>query len=360
MGLVYTALNAAGILVDDPEMGQQLSKGASFVKNGLPVIANLLQTAFTAGQAGAENQSPPPSTVGEEVAMTVLQLQQKLIDMIQRAGESIAEIETLILTDWGKLRAVYAMTGRPVGVNSLFWPASMAPMMVNKLMPGYIVGVLQALIPSDSKNTITRQSQTSHSGVSPGLQSTTSYVVLNSDGTQTLFTTNVDETVMSMVWRNGGTPFTFFHAQDGWSSMPLNEDTTEIWAGNPFMVCFVQNFTPNVLTVNASCGGSNAKGQMCGNVNPQTLPAYGIVNFGAAASGGTGNPVDSGEVVIAQHLDGTNVLNGAFNADGTSHVWSCSVTSVNSQAGYTVFNSFGAVMDDMVMWHIQIYWTPPA
>jgi hypothetical protein len=365
MGVVYTALNAAGSFVGDPEAGEELSMGAKFVKNGLPVIANLLQAGFSASQAATEDQSST-LTIKEEVVTTVAQLQESLIQLNQQASQSLAKMETLILSDWGKLQAVHTLIGRPAGVNSLFWPASVTPMLVNQMMPGFIIGVLQALIPSDSNNTITRESQMTGTA-SAGRQSATTYNVLNSDGTHTNFSTNVDETVMNTVWANGGTPFSFFHAQDGWSAMPLYENSKGQWpSGGTFMVCFIQNFTPEVLSVNASCGGSQAKGQMCGTVNPQTLPAYGVINFGAANSGSTGDPVDSGTVVVTQS-DGTNVLNGTFAAAGTSHDWSCSITSANGGAGYTVFNQFiskvssgpSSVVDDMVMWNIQIYWNPP-
>jgi hypothetical protein len=365
MGVVYTALNVAGSFIGDPEAGEELSMGAKFVKNGLPVIANLLQAGFSAGQAAIEDGSST-STIKEDVVTTVAQLQQALIDLNQQASQSLAQMETLILSDWGKLRAIHALIGRPAGVNSLFWPASVTPMLVKQMMPGFTVGVLQALIPSDSNNTITRQSQMTGTATA-GLQSPTTYVVDNPDGTHTQFSTNVDQTVMSTVWSNGGTPFSFFHAQDGWSAMPLYEDSKGQWPTNgTFMVCFIQNFTPNALSVNASCGGSQDKGQMCGSTNPITLPAYGVINFGAANTGSTGDPVDDGAVTVTQS-DGTNVLDGAFNADGTSHDWSCSVTSANNAAGYTVFNqliskvSSGASssVDDMVMWNIQIYWNPP-
>ncbi|MFM0058480.1 ricin-type beta-trefoil lectin domain protein [Paraburkholderia phytofirmans] len=366
VGLVTTALNGVGAALGDPWVENQLKdvvkpwiKAAG--KYGTPVLANLMQTSLTTTQAVMQShQAEVQRDIDFE--MTVLQLQQKLLETFQTMGQTLGEIQALVFRDWGKLRAVYEMTTLTNGGASLYWPSMLAPTLVDKLLPGYVNSVLQILMPNSAAcQKIYRYSEQKPQTVTTtGLQSDlVSYIDLNPDGTQTTYTvgqstpTQQMTNLMEMVWSNGVSPFQFFHAQAGWSQMQITEGSSDYTGkDNTFMVAYVQNFTGQPLYVWGYIDSTKSpEGQIWSPIDPVPLAPYGICTFAAATNGKVGNPVQG--TIEIQDVSQNILASGPFHADGTSHNWNCSIVA---KQGYSVTSSYeGAGQDDMINWNIGFY-----
>lgn len=309
-GLTYTALNVAGSSVGDPEAGKELSTGLKFVKNGLPCVANLMETAVSTGEASyAYSRSAAQQkyqTVLKNIynyEMTVLELQQTLLGDFQASGAALGDIETLILSDWGKLRAVYRMIRTPGGISSLYWPSTMTPILAKRMLSGYVTGVLQALMPANTGFTISATLHTNSGAPGPtGLSADgTEFTENNDDGTQNIYKTTANKEVMAMVWANGTDPADFFRGLNGWA-VPVDYvvyygkqgfKPSEFAAG---IVVTIQNFTDQKLDLTIQCIGLLGNGGNLTSIAPSSqppvpIPPYGVRNFaGTTYSYGTGAP----------------------------------------------------------------------
>lgn len=301
-GLVYTGLNVAGGIYGDPNAGKQLFS----LTNGLPCIANMFETGFNAGQSkltydasakGSRAAASKLQTVLKNIynyELSVLQMQQTLLSVFQASGSALGEIETLILTDWGKLQAVYRMIRTPGGISSLYWPSTMTPMLADQMLPGYTTGVLQALMPANADFNITA---TLHieaipkqpTGLSPD---GTQFVEDNEDGTQNAYTTSANQEVMAMVWGNGTDPADFFRGVNGWE-LPV---VYQIVSGTPLtlfenvsadIVISMQNFTDQELHLVIDCYGLLGQISSLNSGSKANckviIPAYGVSAFAGTA-----------------------------------------------------------------------------
>lgn len=364
IGLVNTALNVAGTMTGEKwaenfakeEMAKAV--GVLAVKYGAPALGNLLNTSLSVTQAVLQSHQ---GNVQRDInfEMTVLQLQQKLLQTFQTVGMALGQIQAMIFQDWGRLRAVYEMTTLTQSGASLYWPSVLAPTLVEQLLPGYVNSVLQTLMPNSKVcQTIYRISEDRSQSSPAGLQSNlVTYVDLNPDGTQTTYTLgqstpNAQMTnLMTMVWNNGINAFEFFHAQGGWSQMIIKEGSSKhTGKGNPFIVAYVQNFTPQAVSISLSYPGSNPEGEQWGPVDPVPLLPYGVATFASASTDRSGNPVQ-GYVQITDS-SGNVMASGYFHCDGTSHDWRC---VIGAGTGYSVTSGYQGVVDDMVSWNIGLY-----
>ncbi|MBB6128525.1 RICIN domain-containing protein [Mucilaginibacter lappiensis] len=355
-GLAYTSLNAAGLFVGDPEAGTMAGK---FVKDGLPCIANLMATGFTTSQ-GIQQTKASAMTAKYETAfnkamqnmynyeMTVLEMQQALLNEFEAIGSTLGQIEALILSDWGKLGAVYNMT-RSVGtMSSLFWPSTMTPMQANQLLGGYTIGVLQTLMPANTGYKISATMHANQGSLSPaGLQSDGSFVENNDDGTQNIYTTTVNQQMMDVVWANGVDPISFFRGINGWN---LTREYI-VWVGGKdsapssfgaSAIVNIQNFTNQELLITISsfygllgngCNFSGSPGQS-GALEANTTRS--ITPYGLQTVAGTCWEVEEGSSGPATWyifgMYGTLVITDNNNADS---VGSISINnSYNQGAGY--------------------------
>lgn len=145
-GLIYTLLSAGGLL---PGEGA-IVKGLGMM---LPVVANLYQTAVSTvssyQQAKAQNQRQKDVAIFYDFEGEVAQVQQFLADSFTAIGNALVAVESIILGDSFKTRAAAAMTAVPSGGSSLFWPPEQGLSLIPLIVPGYEVGVLQALMPTE-------------------------------------------------------------------------------------------------------------------------------------------------------------------------------------------------------------------
>jgi len=304
-GLVYTGLNMAGTEFGDPDAGGQL------FSIGVPAIANLMQTGISSGQAGSAYRRSAQNDKYQAVLnsiyvyeMSVLEMQQALLSEFQAGGAALGEIETLILADWGKLQAVYGMICTPGGISSLYWPSTMTPILAKRMLPGYITGVLQALMPANNSFSIsaTLHTNTGSNSWKTGLSSDfTQFIEDNDDGTQNKYIISKANTeVLAMVFANGTDPADFFRGLNGWD-IPLVYD---VFAGKqgflvPWfaagIVVTIQNRTEQNLVLTILCHGLLGTGGVLNSKDDSnyTVPImpYGLYNFaGTTYAYGTGAP----------------------------------------------------------------------
>ncbi|MGF6230667.1 hypothetical protein QFZ27_004622 [Inquilinus ginsengisoli] len=145
-GLIYTILSAGSLIPGEGEV----AKGLGML---LPVIANLYQTGVNTvssyRQSKAQNaQKEKDEEIFYDFEGEVAQVQQFLVDSFEAVGNALAAMESAILGDSFKTRTVAAMAALPSGGNSLFWPPEQGVTLIPRIVPGYEVGVLQALLPT--------------------------------------------------------------------------------------------------------------------------------------------------------------------------------------------------------------------
>ena len=302
-GLTYTVLNVAGSFVGDPEAGKEASMGAKFIKNGLPCIANLISTGFATSQ-GIQATKANSQTAKYEAAfnkamqniynyeMTVLEMQQILLNEFEAIGSALGQIEALILADWHKLQAVYDMTRSAGSMSSLFWPSTMTPIQASQMLTGYTIGVLQTLMPVNTGFKINATMHTNYGNLqSAGLQSDGTFIENNDDGTQNVFTTTINQQMMDTVWANGTDPLSFFRGLNGWTlpvtyQSTLGTDSDPLAAGAAVVVT-IQNFTDQEFTLNMALNslvgdGSNFSSNNVFPAITKTITAYGAQEFAGA------------------------------------------------------------------------------
>jgi hypothetical protein len=345
-GLVYTGLNAAGLLVGDPAAGEELSSGANFLKNRLPVLSNLMATTFTAGQSGLQSRGQSKQTESQQLRlqqvmqniynyeMKVLQLQESLLTAFEASGIALGQIETAILADWGKISAVYDMIKTPSGLDSLYWPPTTTPMLAKQMLASYGVGLLQILMPA---NTSYQAYGYQHFGyVStpydtnelPGLDGTqTTYREYNVDETKSQFSVSIPPEVLTLVWLNNTNQTDFFRQLNGWNlplSYPELTGDASLNAYYSSVVITVQNWTPLPLSLMIADGYYNL---MVNNNQTRTLPAWGFTQVAGWAN--NAHPVTGGGLLFYAasgsftiNQGGTSILtvniNGNAMQDGSS------------------------------------------
>jgi hypothetical protein len=306
-GLVYTGLSAFGS-VDG-------FTGAKLVSTTLPIIANLLQTGINSYQSTA-----PTQAAAETLAFSAAQ--QKILEGTAQMAAGLASLQTRVLTDWGKLSAFYAMTCDTESNDSLYWPASLSPQLIDQLMPGFIVNVLQMLMPS-ADLTIQRSSflysDQPPIGFTPGLSAKKSQYVLNDSWPGYYNTYEVSfgsETLARYLWGSGVLPFNFFLGQDGWN-LPVQENNLSYSS-----LIYFRNDTAETLTVQVEERGTYT-------ANPYSV--------GSMAALGVYSSDDDTEVVLTVKSTGASM--GAFTVN-SKHA-GCSVNSVATGYGLTSVTNQG-------------------
>jgi hypothetical protein len=347
-GMVYTALNWAGAMAGDPKAGSQFEAASKFASKGISVLANLLQTGFTAGQANIEANSGSGARTAalqkaEQYEMTVAQLQQALLATFNQSGLALGQIESLILSDWGKLEQVYGMICDLSGLSSLYWSGSMGPMQANKLLKGYMVQVLQTLMPLNSSlsvNGVVMHGPPNQPMDQLGLQPDgRTYIQQTQDGRQNTYKAGGNADVLSILWANGAHPYSYFHGIAGWA-LPINY--SGLSAANLYdqaaIVVVIVNNTPQPMWMHVAAQGVlGPGGSVSSNIASNVLrplPAFGTQSFAGinVPSPGAGCPFDGDFYLLAGTADGPQIADVHIGTNYGSWNW-----EVASQAeGYAV------------------------
>jgi hypothetical protein len=286
-GILYTGLNIAGTFVGDPDAGKETrSLVGAFKVNALPVLANSLSCALSTTQSYKQSSPSSNSQVSKALQnaynyeLTVYQLQQSLLNLFENIGEMLGRMEMTILMDWGKINAVNAMIKNTSTIDSLFWPASMSPVMTQQMLSGYATTVLQTLIPANPNfyiNAYLHDSNTSQEGLQ---QDQATYYGPNLDNTASEWVAVINPDVMNQVWGYGTYPEDFYRQLNGWDILVKYPVSTQ-YAG---LIMNFYNETPVPMTLNL------AQMTLC-LTNPTTveLPPYGVAQFAGHAANETIN-----------------------------------------------------------------------
>lgn len=296
-GILYTAMNVAGTFVDDPEAGKQASLFAKFMKNGLPCFANIMSTGYATFQ-GAQQTASYVAYEAQKIQenfynyeMTVSQLQQMLLDEFEALGNALGNVETFILADWGKTQAVYEMSNRIGDMSSLFWPSTLTSKDVQKMLSGYTMQVLQTLLPANASYSISATMHTNYQSRQGEGWHNGNYYMENMDGTENIYSTNVNQQVMNKIWACGTKAASFYRRLNGWylpysyqDMVATGNETIPAGAG---ALVTVENFTNVELTLTLTMSSLMGDGSYFDcpfQYTPQTytIGAYRALQFAGA------------------------------------------------------------------------------
>lgn len=315
-GILYTTLNIISTGIGDPGVGKQLTTLKGLAKNGLPVLANVFSCALTTKQA--KNQSAPSSNSQYSKALqnaynyelTVFQLQQSLLNLFEEVGNMLGKMEMAILVDWGKITAVYDMIKSTGTIDSLFWPASMAPSMTQNMLAGYATKVLQTLIPANPNFYINGYLN----GYAPGTdnlglqQDQITFYGKDLDTTVSKWQAEINPDVMSQVWGYGTNPNDFYRQLNGWDILvkyPYGSNISGISGSNAALIMIFYNQTSVDMTLDLSgMGGQTLSPGLL------DLPAYGATQYAGHAYVLTTNVIQgpSGTLTIYEKGNPDNVV----------------------------------------------------
>lgn len=219
-GLAYTALSAA------PE--------------AFPVVGNLMEMGVNialAASSGAGSISPDPFQV------TVSELWKELSDDFDALLISMGNAELAILQDWGKLQRVHQLTQPQQGEGDpLYWDPNTTATLVNAARSGYIISVMQVLLPAKY------QIYTTHNGYCPddcpaSAKWQSGEVMYWIAGRTNPFEYPA-EAMQKDIWANGVRQVDFFQSNAGWA-FPAASD--EVGDGDSNATVTFNNLTPNML-----------------------------------------------------------------------------------------------------------------
>jgi len=265
-GLLYASLNILGSMIGDPEAGTAAEKAIKFSKNvGIPAVANLISTTFSAGQAGIQSRSSNAAAFNKQsyiynYEISVLKLQESLLALFEESGTALGRMEAVVLGDWGKIQAMYAMIKTPGGITSLYWPATLTPVVAEQLLPNYAIGVLQLLMPANKAIQIDAWVHFKGAAANTGIQNNgTEFYKNNPDQTFNQYTVKANSDLMEQVWAYGTNPADFFTGLNGWA-IPVswgNDITAEgaSTQGPADLVITIFNQTTQAIELNAGISG---------------------------------------------------------------------------------------------------------
>ncbi|WP_342241901.1 hypothetical protein [Inquilinus sp. OTU3971] len=351
-GTVYTALNMAGAAAGDPKAGSQFEDFSKLASKGLSALANVLQSGSTAAQAKMQASSGSALWTAalqkaEQYEMTVAQLQQALLAAFNESGVALGQMEAVILSDWGKMEQIYGMICDLSGLSSLYWSGSMGPMQANKLLKGYMVQVLQTLMPLNSGYSISGDvihgppnQPLDRLGLQPdGL----TYIQQTQDGRQNTYTAIGNTDVLSILWANETNPYGYFHGIGGWT-LPTNYSppgTLNDYYDQAAIVVIIINNTPQPMWMNVTAQGVlGPGGSVADNVGSNVwrpLAAFGTQSFAGInvsndGNNGTGCPFDGDFYLYAGPQDGPQVADVHIGTNYATWNW----TVASQAAGYSV------------------------
>lgn len=356
----YAVIELAGTVIADPELGGQATEAKRIIGNvALPAIANFGMSASSSAQDAFQSGGSPGPALNAAIKMieqnklTVLNLQEALVETFQEVGVALGAMETAILGDWAKVRAVYEMTkvyGEPA---SLFWPGTTTPALMKAMLPGYQLSVLQTLIVSGSNFSIDRYSgqwpRSGNSGLQPdGL----SYVDFEVDGSMSTYELNYGNDkqqyasdLMTYLWSLGAVPFQFFHRQGGWSAMSMTQVDDATTPARPYMLFAFRNGLPQEVAIDVP----SLSHPPAGGINPVPVPAFGETIFCVSDN-------DSGPSNFVVNLSVNSTQIASFKmVISNSNVWSCPSSDITVAPTYILQMDMNGVMDDVNEMILAIY-----
>jgi len=250
------------------------------------VLGNLMMAGINIGLAATDDTSISPDPFQVAYSDLLSQLRENFI-----ALEKItSNMETTILTDWGKMSATFADICLLSGPNSLAWPDTLTLQMEESALPGYTIASMQMLLPA--KYQIYQIQETNGSQL-PGVPSDAQWVQW--DSWSELLKSNIwtkywiadssnvnaypSQNAMDDLKNANVSASDFYQGLAGWGfarSYPFNAGALPGVDTNGLVIT-VTNLTPNPLTVSAA--PNSGQGVTVNGPSSQTLQPYGKVSF---------------------------------------------------------------------------------
>jgi hypothetical protein len=250
------------------------------------VLGNLMMAGINIGLAATDDTSISP----DPFQVTYSALLAELMKNFNALATITGNMQTAILTDWGKMSATYADILLTAGPNSLSWPPLLTADMIASSLPGYTIASMQMLLPA--KYQIYQIEETNGSPI-PDVPSYAQWVqweawseLLKSNVWKKYWiadSSNVNaypsQEAMNDVWEANTSASDFYQGLSGWGfarSYPFNMGTLPGVDANGLVIT-ITNLTANPLTVNAC--PDNGQGVTINGPSSEILQPYGSVSF---------------------------------------------------------------------------------
>jgi hypothetical protein len=233
--IIYTVLSAEG-----PEAA---------------VVANVIQSAVNIGVAanGGHTISASPFQVA------YADLWGQLSASFTALESTIGDIEQAILSDWTKLSTTYPLTVSSAP-NGLAWPATADQAMITAATQGFIVSVMQILLPAKYRIYEYASTNSNDPDVPGDYTNAPDWAKYESGNTNGYYryywiADNADSSAcpsqdaMNHLWDNGVAQNDFYAGNNGWA---LPKSILGDF-GASLLAVAVTNLTPNMLTTQGSC-----------------------------------------------------------------------------------------------------------
>ena len=261
-GVIYTVLSAETMEGDI---------------NYFAVAANVLQSGINVAVA-AQSSNVSPSLF--QVAYA--DLWGQLSTTFEGLLDTFDTMETAILTDWAKLKITYTLIAS-TAPDGLFWNSGETGNMVKAAKQGYVLSVMQMLLPA--KYQIYQYLDVNNNPID-GVPAYAQYITPAIDGTyfkywiadSTDWSIYPEEIALTQVWDNGGSKDDFFNSRNGWAFALTRPYTYSGNAAN-YLVIALTNLSPNTLVATVFNPSPTSAGP-----SPQTLYPYETVLIEAEAA----------------------------------------------------------------------------
>lgn len=249
--------------------------------NYFAVAANVIQSGINVAIAA---QSPSVSPSLFQVAYA--DLWEQLSSAFEGLKTTFGTIEQSILTDGAKLQTAYTLI-TSTAPDGLFWNSGTTGQMVEAAKPGYVLSVMQMLLPA--KFQIYQYLDVNNNPID-GVPAYAQYIGPNAGvgypkywiADSTDWSIYPDETALSQVWDNGGSKDDFYNGRNGWTFARTMPHT---FGGNDanYLVVALTNLSPNMLVATALCESGQIIGPESQNLYPyQTV----LIESSAVLRGG--------------------------------------------------------------------------
>lgn len=250
-GVIYTVLSAETMEGD---------------VNYFTVAANVIQSGINVAVAA---QSPSVSPSLFQVAYA--DLWGQLSSTFEGLRTTFGTMEQSILTDGAKLQTAYTLIAS-TAPDGLFWNSGSTGQMVKDAKPGYVLSVMQMLLPAkfqiyqyldDNDNPIDGvPAYAQYIGPNAGVGYPKYWIADSTD-----WSIYPDEIALKQVWENGGSKDDFYNGRNGWAfarTLPYTFDGNDA----NYLVVALTNLSPNMLVVTTRCESGVSLGPESQNLYP--------------------------------------------------------------------------------------------
>jgi hypothetical protein len=296
-------------------VGIAILQGALYTAlEAIPVVGNVLgnvvNTAINAALAAQQISASP-------FQVTVSNLWSQLSSTFESVAGQTALMETAILSDRGKLQAVYPLTILTPGApDSLAATALTDANLLAASTQGYITSAMQMLLPAqyqiyvyqdDNGDPVDDVPSYAQRVESSGNNLWTKYWIADSTDWDLIPS---QQALQTDLWNNGVSQWDFFHGADGWGFATCYVYDYIVESADAVVVT-ITNQTPNLLTVQASVEQSY-EGTIAGPSSGTVYP-YESISLAAQMNNESGLPINVDFQIFDPNISTESAV-GSFTA----------------------------------------------